>query len=68
VAAGTDYSEPPAGYFLVNLNAGMNMGKVEIGLRVTNALNTAYRDYLNRFRYYADDQGRNISLKVGYKF
>jgi iron complex outermembrane receptor protein len=68
VAAGTDYSEPPVGYFLVNLNGGMNVGKVEIGLRVTNALNTAYRDYLNRFRYYADDQGRNISLKVGYKF
>ena len=68
VAADTDYSEPPAGYFLVNLNGGVNVGKIEIGLRVTNALNMAYRDYLNRFRYYADDQGRNISLKVGYKF
>jgi len=68
VENGSDYSAPPAGYFLLNLNYGMNIQKFDISLRVSNALNTAYRDYLNRFRYYADDQGRNISLKVAYTF
>jgi iron complex outermembrane receptor protein len=31
-----------------------------------NLFNTAYRDYLNRFRYYADESGRNlyISLRI----
>jgi iron complex outermembrane recepter protein len=31
---------------------------------VTNLTNVSYRDYLNRFRYYMDDLGRNISLRV----
>ena len=66
VEKGSDYAAPPAGYFLVNLNWGIKMRRFDINLRVSNALNAAYRDYLNRFRYYADDQGRNISLKVSY--
>ena len=38
------------------------------GLEVDNILNTAYRDYLNRQRYFADDLGRNfrIQLKLNY--
>lgn len=68
VEQGSDYAAPPEGYFLVNLNWGMTIKSFEISLRVTNALNAAYRDYLNRFRYYADDQGRNISLKLAYSF
>ena len=66
VETGSDYAEPPAGYFLVNLNWGVKMSRFDVNLRVSNALNADYRDYLNRFRYYADDQGRNISLKVSY--
>jgi iron complex outermembrane receptor protein len=68
VEAGSDYASPPAGYFLMNLNGGISFKKFDVNLRISNALNTAYRDYLNRFRYYADDQGRNISLKVLYNF
>jgi iron complex outermembrane recepter protein len=37
---------------------------VEISLSGHNLLNTAYRDYLNRFRYFADEMGRNIVLRV----
>jgi iron complex outermembrane receptor protein len=48
------------------VNGGMTYKKLEVNLSVSNALNAAYRDYLNRFRYYADDQGRNISLRVSY--
>jgi iron complex outermembrane receptor protein len=68
VEPGSDYANPPAGYFLVNVNWGINLHSFELNLRISNALNAAYRDYLNRFRYYADDQGRNISLKLGYHF
>jgi len=68
VEDGSDYSAPPEGYFLVNLNWGMSVRAFDLSLRVSNALNTVYRDYLNRFRYYADDQGRNISFKVAYNF
>ncbi len=68
VEAGSDYASPPAGYYLVNLNGGITFKKIDVNLRISNALNTAYRDYLNRFRYYADDQGRNISLRVLYNF
>ncbi len=66
VEKGSDYAAPPAGYFLMNVNWGISIRRLELNLRVSNALNAAYRDYLNRFRYYADDQGRNISLKVAY--
>jgi len=57
---------------LLGLSAGLiiPLGKQQIGinLTVTNLLNSKYRDYLNRFRYYADETGRNISLKIKYSF
>lgn len=68
VEPGSDYAEPPKGYALVQLNWGVQWKNMDLGIRVTNALNTAYRDYLNRFRYFADDQGRNISLRANYRF
>ena len=67
VEPGSDYAEPPKGYVLLQANWGINLKKFDFGIRISNALNTAYRDYLNRFRYYTDDQGRNISLRVLYK-
>ena len=68
VESGSDYADPPKGYALVQLNWGVQWKNMDLGIRVTNALNTAYRDYLNRFRYFADDQGRNISLRANYRF
>ncbi|GAA4309428.1 TonB-dependent receptor [Nibribacter koreensis] len=63
-----DYALPPAGYFLLNAELGttLQLGKqqIELGLMGRNLLNTAYRDYLNRFRYYADEVGRSITLRV----
>jgi iron complex outermembrane receptor protein len=29
-----------------------------------NILNTTYRDYLNRQRFFADEMGRNIQLQI----
>ncbi len=63
-----DYALPPPGYVLLNAEAGttVQVGKqqIEIGLIARNLLNTAYRDYLNRFRYYADEVGRSVTLRV----
>ena len=64
-----DISTPPAGYHLLNLNitAAINPD-MQVGLYVNNLLNTSYRNYLNRLRYYADDLGRNITLQLKYNY
>jgi iron complex outermembrane receptor protein len=64
-----DFMKPPEGYFLWNLSAGASLKgaktRYDIRIGTENLLNTSYREYTNRFRYYADDLGRNflISLK-----
>lgn len=61
-----DFMTAPEGYFLWDLSAGIAIkGKnVQYDFRVAsqNTLNQAYREYTNRFHYYADELGRNIVL------
>jgi len=63
-----DYAPAPGAYFLLHAAAGttLHLGKqpVEIGLTGHNLLNTSYRDYLNRFRYFTDEMGRLLMLRV----
>ena len=63
-----DYKAPPPGYFLLQASLGKTFiaGKqpIEVSLSGNNLLNISYRDYLNRFRYFADEMGRNIVLRV----
>jgi len=72
VPPNSDYTAPPAGYDLWAADAGCSLplGKkyIDINLSVTNLTNVAYRDYLNRFRYYVDDLGRNVLLRVTVPF
>ena len=67
-----DYAPPPAGYVLWGAAAGttLHLGHqpVEVSLSATNLLNAEYRDYLNRFRYYAADLGRNVQLRLRVPF
>ncbi len=67
-----DFAPPPAGYFLVGAEVGMNYRLVNQPLSIiltgSNLLDHAYRDYLDRFRYFTDALGRNISLKLNLKF
>jgi outer membrane receptor protein involved in Fe transport len=55
-------------YALVHLEAGMSkrLGQrsYRFDLRVKNALNTSYRDFLSRYKKFALDQGRNVMLMV----
>jgi len=63
-----DYMAAPEGYWLWNVAAGMSMKgrKVQYDFRIAseNTLNTTYREYTNRFRYYADDLGGNIIFSL----
>jgi len=73
VPANSDYLAPPEGYGLLNFKAGFSLPtykqqKIVVDFEISNLLNTAYRDYLNRFRYYADEMGRNYSLKIKITF
>lgn len=67
-----DISTPPEGYFLVNLLASkqfkIQQNQMEIQFGIENVLDTNYRNYLNRLRYFSDELGRNFQLKVIYTF
>jgi iron complex outermembrane recepter protein len=67
-----DFVESPDAYFLTTLSAGVSksisQSRFEVRLSVDNLANTAYREYANRMRYYADDLGRNISIALKYSF
>ncbi len=59
---------PPAAYTLFNVDASSNI-KIKdktIGVSISgqNLLNKSYRDYLNSFRYFNDDLGRNITFRI----
>ncbi|HMR19816.1 MAG TPA: TonB-dependent receptor, partial [Sphingobacterium sp.] len=70
---GTDYISPPPSYHLFGLVASYSVllrDQQRIGMQigVENLLNRPYKDYMDRFRYYAHLQGRNVSLKLNYNF
>ncbi|MES2554874.1 MAG: TonB-dependent receptor [Bacteroidota bacterium] len=69
VPENADYVAPPKGYFLLNGSVGLSKKinstqSMQIVLEASNLLNTTYRDYMNRFRYFTDDLGRNWTLKM----
>ncbi|WP_340198709.1 TonB-dependent receptor [Ascidiimonas sp. W6] len=63
---------PQAAHVLnANANIDFELSKnkiLEIGLTVNNFLNTSYRDYLNRLRYFADDLGRNFLIRLTFNY
>lgn len=72
VPPNSDYVAPPAAYGLWNASLGSDIaiGKrtLRADLTVNNLTNVAYRDYLNRFRYYTDDLGASIVLRLSTSF
>ncbi|WP_411029636.1 TonB-dependent receptor [Spongiimicrobium sp. 3-5] len=68
-----EINTPPKAYHLMDLRA-----KIEFPLRkhmnlttslvVNNLLDTKYRDYLNRQRFFADDLGRNIMIQLKFNY
>ena len=68
VSLASDYTPPPKAYSLVGLETGAEMDlahrRLSVILGVNNLFNVRYRDYMNAFRYFCDDMGRNITLRV----
>lgn len=69
---GQDFLPPPEPYFLLGFSAktGFRLGEthLDLNLSVENALNTTYRNYLNRLRYFADEMGVNVILSANLTF
>jgi iron complex outermembrane recepter protein len=63
-----DYALPPPSYTLLDFESGTSIQlkkqTVMVSFSVNNLLNSRYREYLNRFRYYADEAGRNFILNL----
>jgi iron complex outermembrane receptor protein len=57
----------PDAYWLVSVESGIKIElgrkELQLGLTARNLTNNRYRDYLNFFRYYADEPGFNIGLR-----
>ena len=72
VPANSDLTGPPSAYFLIDIAAStlvkIKKQSATISLTVSNLLNQTYRNYLNRFRYFTDEQGRNITLRISIPF
>jgi iron complex outermembrane receptor protein len=54
----------PAGYTLVHLGAGVGMGGVQLEVDVRNLFDTAYANFLSRYKRYALDPGRNLTVRI----
>lgn len=67
-----DVSTPPEAYHLLNVRTGMdfkiNSNTLNINVVINNLLNTNYRNYLNRLRYYADEVGTNAMLQLKFNY
>jgi iron complex outermembrane recepter protein len=67
-----DYAPAPPSYSVWNLGIQNSIkthgNKINIGFHVHNLFNEAYKDYMNRFRYFTHEIGRNVFLKLNYEF
>jgi len=58
----------PKAYFLIGLEGSFEIKTtkepIQIYVEVDNLFNKQYRDYMNRWRYFANEAGANFSLRV----
>jgi iron complex outermembrane receptor protein len=66
------FVKSPSKYALLNLAAIYTYfhekGSVSFSANVDNVMNTNYRDYMNRYRYFVNEIGRSIYFKVNVVF
>ena len=66
-----DFAPPPPGYTLFGAGIDTEIGRrqpVRVGVDAHNLLNTAYREYSSLLRYYANQPGRDVRVRVGMDF
>jgi iron complex outermembrane receptor protein len=65
---GTDLMTPPPGYMLsdayLQSPALIKSWDLKIKIGIQNIFNSVYRDYLDRFRYFSPQAGRNFSIQI----
>ncbi|MGB3773739.1 MAG: TonB-dependent receptor [Leeuwenhoekiella sp.] len=66
-------SQPPAGYNLFHFTSSIDIkvaqhSNLTLGFYVDNVLDTNFREYLNRQRYYVDDLGRNFRIQLNFNY
>jgi iron complex outermembrane receptor protein len=66
-------SSPPKSYHLLHLYSEMTFhihkkNSVTTSFSIQNIMNTTYRDYLNRQRFFADEMGRNIQIQLKFNY
>lgn len=63
-----DYISAPGSYTLVNMELTfqkiINAHPLDFSIGIENVFDVAYRDYLNRYRYYADEEGINVTFRI----
>lgn len=63
-----EIAPPPEAYQLVGASLSYSTKRkkmaYQMALEVNNALNEVYRDYMNRFRFYTDEQGLDIQFRL----
>ena len=68
-----DISTPPPAYHIFNFRSDFDLkifkeNSVNVAFTVNNVLNTSYREYLNRLRYFADELGRNFMIQLKFNY
>ena len=63
-----DFTETPNDYLLAGFRVNYQYKSLSTSLRVNNLLNTSYRAYTDRLRYFSDAIGRNVSLSLSLEF
>lgn len=68
-----DISTPPPAFHLLHFYTEATFPisektSLNVGLNINNLLNTNYRTYLNRLRFFADDLGRNVLLQLQFNY
>lgn len=67
-----DLAAAPPAYTLFNFGyqkkIQVSKNQLNIGFQINNLFNTEYKEYMNRFRYFSADMGRNFLIKLNYKF
>jgi iron complex outermembrane receptor protein len=66
-------SSPPKSYHLLHFYSEMKFkinkrNSVTTSFSIQNMLNTTYRDYLNRQRFFVDEMGRNIQIQLKFNY
>jgi iron complex outermembrane receptor protein len=72
VPTNTDFASPPNAYYLLGLEIASNVTfqkqEIKLSFSTTNLLNQQYREFLDRFRYFADAAGTSYNLRISIPF